>query len=159
MSPRVYNRWCIPRVHRVLYTLGGIPRVCIGCTIPRWCIPRVYKGVLYPGGVYPGCISGYSLPVPWWVYTSLVYVRVYTHGYTAVHYCPLPRCQHARPWCSLPGEEALGSEERKPLGEGGLSLSGPKSVTREGRTLRIVTPLLPVRKTERLDSDRVFLRV
>jgi len=109
--------------------------------------------------MYPG--------IPWWVwwYPSLLHPEVHPVVYMPPYYalpgtpgaymrssvCTRRQCSAAGvPW-EQPGlitENNIGYEaHREP--------PGPKGVMGEGRTLRIITPLLPVNKCERLDRTRV----
>jgi len=119
------------------------------------CVPRAAWWV-YLGAAWWVGTPVHTTRVILWVYTSLVYRRVYLPGYTTL---PLPSV-HPLPLtlrCQLTGHQA--QEGRNPWVEGLSASQVLKSVRVMWATMRIVTPLFLHNLEQRLDSDRVTAHV
>ena len=124
-----------------------------GCTVPEHhggcTVPEHHGGYTPPWYMLPGTMVGIHLPAvcpgtPPWVYPPPTTVAGVPSSAR-----PAPRCV---------GDEALGSEEEvSPGWRAFLRLKVVNPVRVRGRSLRIVTPLLPEQRTQRSDRRRVTL--
>jgi len=107
-------------------------------------------------------------PVAWWVSSlptmvgipsSLLYASHTTLGIPSIPPCTGPSV-HRSPLitrCTVRGHQAQNG--RNPWVRASQRLKVRKGVMREGSPLRIITPLLPHERTERLDAHRVTLPI
>ena len=143
---RVYTTGCIPQG----VTQGGYLPICL-LVYPGWIPPYMPPSVpwVYPT-LYIHHLEYRERYLPW-VYASLLHP-----GYTSMLH---PAAVHRMlPLAAVRWLVTMlwAQEGRNPWVEASLASRVLKSVKREGRSLRIVTPLLPVINVRRLDRRRVF---